>query len=150
RLLREGLDSADLDSRRGGTLPLDLHRALGAPAAQATVADIEWAHSVLVLDCEPVDDMPIVALRIRKGVRRHRAKVALATSRPSSLDPNATASVRYAPGAGEAFVMALAASLEAGRRDDVDRFAASADADPDAVRALARALQGGEDVVILY
>jgi NADH-quinone oxidoreductase subunit G len=150
RLLREGLDSGDIDSRPSGTLPLDLHRALGAPAAQATVADLEFAHSVLVLDCEPVDDMPIVDLRIRKGVRRHHVKLAVATSRPSSLDPNATASVRYAPGAGEAFVMALAASFEAGRREEVDRFAASAGADPNAVRALGRALQAGEDVVILY
>jgi NADH-quinone oxidoreductase subunit G len=153
RLLREGLDSGDLDSRRGGALPLDLHRALAAPAAQATVADLEWAHSVLVLDCEPVDDMPIVDLRLRKGVRRHRMKLAVATSRPSSLDPNATASVRYAPGAGEAFVLALAAALNTSpptRREDVDRFAASAGADADGVRALARALQAGEDVVVLY
>jgi NADH-quinone oxidoreductase subunit G len=150
RLMREGLDSRDLDSRPGGTLPIELHRALGAPAAQATVADLEFAHSVLVLDCEPVDDMPIVDLRIRKGVRRHRVKLAVATSRPSSLDPNASASVRYAPGAGEAFLLALAASFEAGRREQVESWAADAGADPDAVRALARALQAGEDVVILY
>ncbi len=35
RLLREGLASPHLDSRRGGTLALDLQRALGAPALQA-------------------------------------------------------------------------------------------------------------------
>jgi NADH-quinone oxidoreductase subunit G len=150
RLMREGLGSADLDSRPGGTLPLDLHRALGAPALQATVADLEFAHSVLVLDCEPVDDMPIVDLRIRKGVRRRHVNLAVATSRPSSLDPNASATVRFAPGAGEAFVMALAASLEAGRREDVDRLAATAGADAAELRALVRALQAGEDVVILY
>jgi NADH-quinone oxidoreductase subunit G len=147
RLLREGLDSGDLDSRPGGTLPLELHRALGAPSAQATVADLEWAHSVLVLDCEPVDDMPIVDLRIRKGVRRHRVKLAVATSRPSSLDPNAAATVRYAPGAGEALVLALSAALAGG---DVADPAGAAGADPNAVRALARALRAGEDVVILY
>jgi len=102
RLLREGLDSGDLDSRAGGALPLECHRALGAPGAQATVPDLEFAHAVLVLDCEPVDDMPIVDLRIRKGVRRHGVKLAVATSRPSSLDANASATIRYAPGAGEA------------------------------------------------
>ena len=32
RLLREGLDSPDIDSRAGGALPLALHRALSAPA----------------------------------------------------------------------------------------------------------------------
>jgi NADH-quinone oxidoreductase subunit G len=150
RLMREGLESGDLDSRVGGALGLDLHRALGAPDLQATVADLEFAHSVLVLDCEPVDDMPIVDLRIRKGVRRRHVTLAVATSRPSSLDPNARAIARFAPGAGEAFVMALAASFEAGRREDVDRLAATAGADAAEVRALGRALQAGEDVVILY
>ena len=41
------------------------------PALQATVPDLEFAHAVLVLDCEPVDDAPILDLRIRKGVRRN-------------------------------------------------------------------------------
>jgi NADH-quinone oxidoreductase subunit G len=150
RLLREGLDSPDIDSRTGGTLPIDVHRALGAPGAQATVADLEFAHSVLVLDCEPVDDMPIVDLRIRKGVRRHGVKLAVATSRPSSLDPNAAASVRYAPGAGEAFLMALSASLRAGQRAEADRLAQAAGADSEAVHGLARTLQAGPDVVILF
>jgi NADH-quinone oxidoreductase subunit G len=146
RLLREGLDSNDLDSRAGGTLPLELHRALGAPGAGATVADLEFADTVLVLDTEPVDDMPIVDLRLRKGARRRRVKVAVATSRPSSLDPNARTSVRFAPGGGEALLRAIAAV-----GDDADRLAASAGADASAVRDLARLLRdGGEDVVILF
>ena len=33
RLMREGLGSPDIDSRAGGTLPLELHRALAAPGA---------------------------------------------------------------------------------------------------------------------
>jgi NADH-quinone oxidoreductase subunit G len=148
RLLREGLESADVDSRVGGALPLDLHRALGAPGAQAMVSDLEFAHAVLVLDCEPVDDMPIVDLRIRKGVRRHRVKLAVATSRPSSLDGNANVSVRYAPGAGEAFVCALDAALAGG---DVDAAAAAAGTDAGAVRELAALLRGaGADVVVLW
>jgi NADH-quinone oxidoreductase subunit G len=149
RLLREGLESGDLDSRAGGTLALELHRALGAPGVGATVADLEFAHAVLVLDCEPVDDMPIVDLRLRKGARRRGVKLAVATSRPSSLDPNARASVRFAPGAGEAFLRALGAALQPG--GDVDGVARSAGTDADAVRGLARALRdAGEDVVILY
>jgi NADH-quinone oxidoreductase subunit G len=147
RLMREGLGSGDLDSRPGGTLALDLHRALGAPDLQATVADLEFAHSVLVLDCEPVDDMPIVDLRIRKGVRRRHVKLAVATSRPSSLDPNASATARFAPGAGEAFVMALSAALGGG---DVAGPAQAAGADAAEIRALGRSLQAGDDVVILY
>jgi NADH-quinone oxidoreductase subunit G len=147
RLMREGLQSGDIDSRAGGSgpLPLELHRALGAPEIGATVADLEFANAVLVLDCEPVDDMPIVDLRLRKGVRRRGVKLAVATSRPSSLDPNARASLRFAPGAGEALLRALMASGE-----DADRLAASADADAQTVRAVARLLRNaGDDVVIL-
>jgi NADH-quinone oxidoreductase subunit G len=146
RLMREGLESGDIDSRPAGALALELHRALSAPGAGATVADLEYADTVLVLDTEPVDDMPIVDLRIRKGVRRRGVKLVVATSRPSSLDPNARASVRFAPGAGEALVRAIAAS-----GDDADRLAAGAGADADAVRDLARLLRdGGQDVVILF
>jgi NADH-quinone oxidoreductase subunit G len=152
RLVREGLGSNDLDSRAGGTgsLPLELHRALGAPGAQATVADLEFAHAVLVLDCEPVDDMPIVDLRIRKGVRRHGVRLAVATSRPSSLDPNAARSIRYAPGAGEAFLLALSAAFDLGRRSEAERLAQAAGLEFDALRALVRLLQAGDDVVVLY
>jgi NADH-quinone oxidoreductase subunit G len=71
RLLREGLDSPNLDSRRAGALPLELHRALSDPALQAKVSDLEFAHAVLVLDADPIEDMPILDLRLRKGIRRH-------------------------------------------------------------------------------
>ncbi len=71
RLLREVLGSPHIDSRTAGTLPLDLHRALAEPALQARVPDLEYAHAVLVLDCEPIADAAILDLRLRKGVRRH-------------------------------------------------------------------------------
>jgi NADH-quinone oxidoreductase subunit G len=80
RLLREGLGSPHLDSRRAGTLPLELHRALSDPTLQAKVSDLEFAHAVLVLDADPLQDMPILDLRLRKGVRRHGMKLAQASS----------------------------------------------------------------------
>src|SRR3981081_212980 len=70
RLMREVLDSADLDSRGAGALPAPLAQALAAPQLQARVSDLEFAHTVLVLDCDPRDDATILDLRIRKGVRR--------------------------------------------------------------------------------
>jgi NADH-quinone oxidoreductase subunit G len=150
RLVREGLASSDVDSRVGGTVDLDIARALAAPALQATVPDLEFAHTVLVLGTEPVDDAPILDLRIRKGVRRRGVQLAVATPRPSSLDPNAKLWLRYAPGAEHAFLAALEAALGAG--GDVDQLCAAADADPNAVRALADLLSedGRGDVVILW
>src|SRR6185295_9807270 len=99
RVMREALTSSHVDSQRT-SVEADVHRALGDPTLGATVPDVEFAHAVLVLDCEPVDDMPILDLRIRKGVRRNHVQLAVATSRPSSLDPNAQLSVRFAPGEG--------------------------------------------------
>jgi NADH-quinone oxidoreductase subunit G len=144
RLLREGLGSPHLDSRRAGTLDLELHRALGDPRLQAKVSDLEFAHAVLVLDTEPVNDAPILDLRLRKGVRRHRLQLAVASPHKSLLDENAALSVRYAPGAGGVFAAALAAALDdsGNGSGDVDALARQAGAEPDAVRALAAMLSG--------
>jgi NADH-quinone oxidoreductase subunit G len=156
RILREALESHDIDSRPAGGPSLGLQRALAAPALQATVPDLEFAHAVLVLDCEPVDDAPILDLRIRKGVRRRGVKLAIASSRPSSLDANARHRTRFAPGAGEALLGALDAGLGVvgsgeARRDEVGRLAEAAGADAGDVLALADLLAAaGEDVVILY
>ncbi len=81
-----------------------------------------------MLDCEPVDDAPILDLRIRKGIRRHGVKLAVASSRPSSLDAGAAVRTRFAPGAGEALLVALDAALGVGAGQgssaDVARLAA--------------------------
>jgi NADH-quinone oxidoreductase subunit G len=79
RLMRETLGSPNLDSRVAGALPLELHRALTEPALQAKVPDLEFAHAVLVLECDPIADAPILDLRLRKGVRRHGMKLVAAT-----------------------------------------------------------------------
>jgi NADH-quinone oxidoreductase subunit G len=140
RLLREGLRSPHLDSRRGGELDLDLQRALADPGLQARVSDLEFAHAVLVLATEPVNDAPILDLRLRKGVRRHGMKLAVASPFPSSLDASAALSVRYTPGAAGAFAVALGAAL--GGSEDVDGLARAAGAEPEAVRELATLLLG--------
>jgi NADH-quinone oxidoreductase subunit G len=75
RLMRDVLGSPHLDSRVAGRLPLELHRALADPALQAKVPDLEFAHAVLVLDCDPIVDAPILDLRLRKGARRHGVQI---------------------------------------------------------------------------
>jgi NADH-quinone oxidoreductase subunit G len=148
RLLRDALGSPHLDSRAGGTVSLDEWRALSAPALAATVSDLEFAHAVLVLDCEPVDDAPILELRIRKGVRRHHVKLIVASERPSALDPGAHARLRFAPGRGAELAAALAAAL---RGADCAALARAAGTSVDELQALAGALrEAGDEVVILY
>ncbi|MDQ5807139.1 MAG: molybdopterin-dependent oxidoreductase, partial [Actinomycetota bacterium] len=129
RLMREALESPHVDSSPLGSRPRADLVALANPRLAASVSDVEFAHTVLVLDCEPIDDAPILDLRIRKGVRRRRTKLAVATSRPSALDPNAIATHRFAPGGGAEFARALA-------RGDHPEFM-------EALRA------AGEEVVIL-
>jgi NADH-quinone oxidoreductase subunit G len=74
-LMREALGSPHLDSRAAGALPIALQRSLAQPRLQAKVSDLEFAHAVLVLDCDPILDAPILDLRLRKGVRRHGMKL---------------------------------------------------------------------------
>jgi NADH-quinone oxidoreductase subunit G len=97
--------------------PLDAEQArvLARPDLTASVPDIEWADAVLVLETELVDEMPILELRVRKGRRRNGVKVTVASSHPSALDRDAAATVRFAPGSGEALLAALAAALGSDR-----------------------------------
>jgi NADH-quinone oxidoreductase subunit G len=140
RLMREGLDSGDIDSRCAtGRLPASLARALSAPELQASVPDLEFAHTVLLLGCEPRDDAPILDLRIRKGVRRNGVALAIASARPSALDPNAKVISRYAPEDAGVFLAEL------------DRALVGADTAGQAIGALAQLLrEGGEDIVIVW
>jgi NADH-quinone oxidoreductase chain G len=114
KLIRDALGSNDLDSRVGALDP-EQARVLSRPDLTASVPDVEWADAVLVLETELVDEMPILELRVRKGRRRNGVKVAVATSHPSALDRDAAATVRFAPGSGEALLVALAAALGSDR-----------------------------------
>ena len=136
RVVREGLASADVDSRVAGPVPTALARALAAPSLQASVTDLEFAHTVLVLGSELQDEAPILELRIRKGVRRHGVKLAVASARPTALDRRAHLTARYPPGGEAAFLRDLARELRAGEASGNE---------------LARLLlDGGDEVVIVW
>jgi NADH-quinone oxidoreductase subunit G len=103
RLLRDGLGSPHLDSRVGGTLPLELLQTLSDPRLQAIVSDLEFAHSVLLLDCDPLLDAPILDLRLRKGVRRHGLKLERATG--EDLDELRATAARLAENGDELVIV---------------------------------------------
>ena len=149
RLLREGLGSEQLSSRPEGELPLDVARALADPKLQATVPDLEFAHAVLLVDADPIDDAPVWDLRIRKGVRRHGVRVGVVSARPTALDPHAELTLRHAPGTGEALLVALDAALS-GDRGNLGGAASTAGSSAGAVKELADFLKGAEDLVIVY
>ena len=149
-LLRDKLGSSHLATRPGEDLPLDVVRALADPKLQATVPDLEFAHTVLLVDCDPIDEAPVWDLRIRKGVRRHGTKLVVASARPTALDPNATATLRFAPGGAEGFLVALDAALS-GDAGNLGGAASAAGSNATAIQEFADALRAaGEEVVIVY
>jgi NADH-quinone oxidoreductase subunit G len=103
RLLRDGLGSPHLDSRVAGSLPLELLQTLADPRLQATVSDLEFAHSVLLLDCDPLLDAPILDLRLRKGVRRHGLKLERASG--EDLDELRATAARLAENGDELVIV---------------------------------------------
>ncbi|HEY1597539.1 MAG TPA: NADH-quinone oxidoreductase subunit NuoG [Thermoleophilaceae bacterium] len=148
RLFREALGSANIDSRSNGALDPEQARALARPDFAAKVPDIDYAESILVLDTSLVDEAPILDLRVRKAVRRNGVKLVVATSRPGTLDPNADAVVRFAPGAVEAALAGLAAALtDTGDLDDLARRSGSTAGH---LRAAAELLGGAGPTVILW
>jgi NADH-quinone oxidoreductase subunit G len=147
-LMREVLGSPHLDSRPSGLLDPEQAHVLARPDFGARVSDVEFASSVLVLDTELVDEAPIFDLRVRKGARRNGVKVVVATSRPGSLDPNAAAVLRFAPGAAEAAAAALVSAIGDGA--GLEDLAGRAGVGADEVRAAAAVLSEQGPVVILW
>jgi NADH-quinone oxidoreductase subunit G len=149
-LMRQVLGSAHIDSRTNGVIDAEQARTLARPDFAAGVSDIDYAESILVLDTSLVDEAPILDLRVRKAVRRNRAKLVVATSRPSTLDPNAAAVLRFAPGAAEAALGGLAAALAGGAAADLDDLARRAGATSESLHAVAAVLSGAGPTVIVW
>ncbi len=167
-LMREGLGSANVDSRAAGRISGAHARALARPELSAKVSDIDHAGAILVLDTELVDEAPILDLRVRKAVRRNGARLVVASSRPSTLDANGAASLRFAPGGAEAALAALTAASGSARTsdaslDDLARAARTSEgfragaangngprSAADAVRAAADVLRDAGDIVVIW
>jgi NADH-quinone oxidoreductase subunit G len=114
RLIRDGLGSPYIDSRSAGTLPLELTRALNDPRLQARASDLEFAHAVLVLAADPIDDAPILDLRLRKGIRRHGVRLVQAGADDLRSGQRARELARQLREAGEEVVILWSERLTAG------------------------------------
>ena len=152
RLLREGLGSPHVDSRLSGRLDPGHARLLARPDLSASVSDIDQAGAILVLDTELVDEAPILELRARKAARRNGAKLVVATSRPSALDPSAAATLRFRPGAAEGALGALLATLGSPLAPEggPEELAAAAGLELRGLRRGAELLRDAGSVVVLW
>ncbi|MGB7588584.1 MAG: NADH-quinone oxidoreductase subunit NuoG, partial [Solirubrobacterales bacterium] len=111
RIMREALDSPDVESRTATGPGRDMLLRLSRPELSARVGDIDDADAILVIGTDPLHSSPILDLRIRKAMRRNGARLALATDHPTALDGGAEAATRYAPGGATLFLSELAACL---------------------------------------
>jgi NADH-quinone oxidoreductase subunit G len=107
RIFRQTLGAPHVDSREGGTLEPQTARLLAKPELSGRVPDIDSAAVVLVLDCDPVNEAPILDLRVRKAVRRGRARLIVGAPFPTALDGGASERLAFAPGGEEALLRAL-------------------------------------------
>jgi NADH-quinone oxidoreductase subunit G len=141
RILRHG-GSPNVDSSAS---PIDagLLGELSRPELGSKIADLDHADAILVIGVDPLHEMPILDLRIRKAVRRAQAKLMVASERPTTLDGGADEAVRYPPGDAASFVKALAGALGAGGYDADGPFKKEA-------AAIAEALRNAPDQAIIW
>ena len=149
-LMRGTLGSPHIDSRTGGVLDRDQARILARPELSTPIWEVDHAAAILVIGTELIEESPIFDLRVRKAARRSGTKVVVANSRPGTLDANATAAIRYAPGGGEAVLHALAAAVAA-PSSDLSDLAGRAGADVATLREAAATLSNaGGPIVVLW
>ncbi|MGZ5334998.1 MAG: NADH-quinone oxidoreductase subunit NuoG [Solirubrobacterales bacterium] len=116
---------------------------LSRPELSAKVEHLDYAGAILVLGADPLHEMPILDLRIRKAMRRGEARLAVATERPTTLDGGAAVAARYGPGQEAEFIGALAGALGAEGRSASGPFEAE-------VREIAALLVSVPDPVIVW
>ena len=147
-LMRNTLGSPHIDSRRNGALDRDQARVLARPDLSTPIWEVDHAAAVLVLGTELIEESPIFDLRVRKAARRAGTQVIVANSRPGTLDANAAGVVRYAPGADEAAVSALATAI-GDPSANLSDLAGRAGADTESLREAAATLANADGPVVV-
>ena len=145
RMVRGPLASADVVGSQHRALPAATRAALADPALALRTDDLDHADAILVVGTDPMHDMPILELRIRKAVRRHGSSLLVASERPTALDGGAAIgssgcleAARYAPGDAAGFLAELASGLSGSGSGDDDE------------NGFAAALRDAEDVAIVW
>ncbi len=141
KILRDA-GSSNVDSSANPVLRIDLAK-FSRPEMSLRVADIDHADAIVVIGVDPLHEMPILDLRIRKAVRRSEANLIVASERPTALDGGATETVRYAPDDAASFVSGLAGALGAEGYDTDGPFKKE-------TAAIAQVLRDAPDQAIIW
>jgi NADH-quinone oxidoreductase subunit G len=139
RMVRGPLGSSDVAGGELEALGAPTRRALSDPGLAVATPEIDHAGAILVVGTDPMHEMPILELRIRKAVRRHGAELLVATERPTALDGGSAVGTsgclearRYAPGAAAGFLEGLVNDVRQGEGE------------------FAKALSDADDVVVVW
>jgi NADH-quinone oxidoreductase subunit G len=149
KLFRKGFQSSHIDHRL--SLPRQpraerLENKLGIDPVQLTIAQLEYAKSILVFGTSLADEEPMTFLRVRKAWFRGGAKVVVAHHEPTDADRFAYAVLRYKPGTEAALASGLA-DLASGT-GSLDDIAAETGVDKNALADAALVLGEGIGAVI--
>jgi NADH-quinone oxidoreductase subunit G len=125
RMVRGPLASSDVTSTPRRALSTATRTRLNDPALAVATPEIDGAGAILVLGTDPMHEMPILELRIRKAVRRNGAQLLVATERPTALDGGAAIgsagcleAARVPPGGAAEFLRGLTAALRDESEDE--------------------------------
>ena len=143
RIVRKALGGSAVASSPTTADPA-LLAELSRPEMSSRMSDLDYAGAIVVIGADPLHEMPILDLRIRKAVRRNGAKLVVASERPTALDGGAVEAIRYAPGGAAGFLDALRSALGGRRRRGRAR------ADMRSRRSVADALKSVPDPVIVW
>ncbi len=131
RLLRRVIGTNNIDHRLGRKRKLSLGRQVverGIGSDTIEYADIEKADVILVIGSDLHAENPITALRVKKAIRQHGARLILANPRPTPLGIRAAqVEVIYKPATEVMFLLGLIAALisEAGKKPEAIDLEAS-------------------------
>ena len=114
RLIRGALGGSAIASSPN-PVEVGLLAELSRPELGAKMSDLDYAGAICVIGADPLHEMPILDLRIRKAVRRNGTKLLVASERPTALDGGAHEAIRYAP--GERRGLPRRAAERSGRRE---------------------------------
>ncbi|HEX5586665.1 MAG TPA: NADH-quinone oxidoreductase subunit NuoG, partial [Acidimicrobiia bacterium] len=107
RLAKGVLGTDHVDAQLGDGLPADM--LLGLP--RAVISDLDRARGIVLLGPDLKEELPVLALRVRRAATDLDVPLVEVASHASGLTREATAVLRHAPGDAGAIVEALARAL---------------------------------------
>lgn len=137
RLAKGVIGTDHVDAQLGDGLPAEV--VLGMP--RATIADLDRAKAIVLLGADLKEELPVLALRVRRAAVDLRVPLVEVGARDSGLTRDAGTVLRHLPGASAELVAKLVTALggrKTGTRAIDDFGAAIADRDGPVVVVLGR------------